>query len=254
MPYISIACDGPWCDDIMRPCIDKQGSSDCGSTGLKCRKAQSESDTSKQLIGWLSDLRLIKDEAELSSCFDDATPSLTGNKYLVKKLREKLYTMFNQSFPVNPTGPVTDDLHFCLPSDDDWSDIKNRLQRNVDEYYETSLNDDPITGPPISACALTRGCDLLKVGDGTCNLECFNSDCKYDGGDCGGAPTSTYSAANVDKTLDPAITVSGAEADADTNTRPFKNIWEVVSRRHRGLRTTGAAAAVLLLSTHRGSI
>lgn len=61
VPYISIACKGPWCVNFMRPCLKAQTVTDCGIEGLVCRELfpGAPKTVGDQMLDWLSQWKCV---------------------------------------------------------------------------------------------------------------------------------------------------------------------------------------------------
>jgi hypothetical protein len=61
VPYASVSCAGPWCANLMRPCIKTtSGLSDCGTEGLVCDELLPgvfKTSGTDQLLDWFTSLK-----------------------------------------------------------------------------------------------------------------------------------------------------------------------------------------------------
>jgi hypothetical protein len=80
-------------------------------------------------------------------------------------------------------GPATQDLTFCLPTERDVNSIRNRLEKLIGETVEREIPAD-FKGE-LTQC-INSDCDPRWVGDGKCDMSCYNEACRWDGNDCGG--------------------------------------------------------------------
>lgn len=70
-----------------------------------------------------------------------------------------------------------------MPSEPDISAIRSRIERLTGETVERDLPSRQAAA--VTQC-LARDCDPRQVGNGRCDINCYNEDCKWDGNDCGG--------------------------------------------------------------------
>jgi hypothetical protein len=223
VPYVSASCEGPWCSYLFRPCVDASRSSDCGNSGLKCRNFELESDTrSNGFINILLNASLIRDKAEMDAA---CATTETGTAIFARRMRTKMFELFNLSTPGDVTPAQREgDLFFCLPSDSSWKNIQAEATNALNDVIETDLTTDPTVGRTTAECVAT-GCDPLVVGDGTCQLMCFSEECKWDGGDCGGAPVDDIAKTYIDDTLkNDRCTIQPGQVNYPTES--WKNVWE----------------------------
>jgi hypothetical protein len=152
---------------------------------------------------------------DLSQCFNAGGVAANARRELGMMLRTKFYQLWNLTMPATPpAAPV--DMFFCLPSDIQYEQMITRLKSSFMERFDTDLTADPA----VASC-YTRGCDVLKVGNGRCDAECNNDDCKWDGNDCGGPPSSNPL---VDTSIPTQCRV--VSADVNPQNQQFINFWE----------------------------
>lgn len=102
----------------------------------------------------------------------------------------------------------------------DWSNIQERFNDDFNTYTYEELGAQPM----VTRCTQLRGCDVTTVGNGICNMECMFAQCKWDGGDCGGAPGPQALAFR-----DPSLRAECTLSPSDINGVPYQsemNLWE----------------------------
>jgi hypothetical protein len=205
VPYVSVHCDGDICDTFMRPCsVDvpfDEEADECNfeDTGNVCR-ALSEGGGDffltnyDQIIYFMQLIGLTKEAVELSKCGDAANPGIQGGlNQKFKQLQKKLFDLFNFTAVGDAKA-----IGFCMPAEDPWADMQKRIWQSWNEYYEEDITSATIPNKIfgkkkeyLTKPCTDKGCDPRDVGDGRCDMNCYNEECKFDGGDCGGTSYET---------------------------------------------------------------
>jgi hypothetical protein len=264
VPYISVSCVGPVCDSFMLPCSSTvagaAAADECDSvaTGLSCR-ALSHFGEDWDMTSWdqfayfLNNVGLadvfpngVPDMSELARC-DPAsgnTPDAeAGALFKLNQIRRKLYSMLNLPFPSFAADGTSRGLGFCMPPFETWGDMKRRIIDSWNEFFEEEVTTNPNTifgnRPDLDTVACTNQfCDVNWVGDGVCQLECYNSACKFDGGDCGNTAIDQVlwtaqgpQQVHVDRSIPQDCRILPNEAQGLAFS--YSNFWEACNGRSR---------------------
>ena len=99
MPYISITCQGRWCDHILKPC--SLSLDECGVDGLICRQLMPGSGPERvvqQMAGWLRDWKLLNGIQEFSG-FNAISSDTDAYAAFMRTIRAKLNQYWNITRP-----------------------------------------------------------------------------------------------------------------------------------------------------------
>lgn len=251
VPYVSVHCDGDICDTFMRPCSvdvpfdEEEDECNFEDTGNVCR-ALSEGGGDflltnyEQITYFMQLIGLTKEAVELSKCGDAAHPGIQGaldQKF--KQLQKKLFDLFNYTAVGDAKA-----IGFCMPAENAWADMQKRIWNSWNEYYEediTSANiPNKIFGKKkeyLTKPCTDKGCDPRDVGDGRCDMNCYNEECKFDGGDCGG---TSYESATWD--LNPGFVNSDTSIPDSCKILPSEVVKEKLETSNMWEACNGAAS------------
>ena len=133
-------------------------------------------------------------------------------------LRQRVYQYWNITDRAGEVPSQTNqDLTFCLPTERDVNSIRNRLEKLIGETVERDLPKDLQTD--LEACVATSnptagGCDPRWVGDGKCDVSCYNEACRWDGNDCGGPVLNSQGVPPVEVPIDSQLINTGSGREA----------------------------------------
>jgi hypothetical protein len=188
LPYVSLSCSGAACARFARPCASVGSAAECGAAGLTCvnpAAAFGDYAGSSQtlVVDVLTAMGAIDSAADIAGCGDAASGTGSGAAEVTRRIRDKLFSMWGLPAPPKPSPDAEVQLGLCMPSKDAVKRAGDRISDPVSAGVTTSVAPFPNT-PAMGAC-LAKGCNVSWVGNGRCNLPCYNAECKWDGSDCG---------------------------------------------------------------------
>lgn len=156
--------------------------------------------------------RLVNGLAEFAGYGQQAQAAQARQRFGAD-LRQRVYQYWNITDRAGEVPSQTNqDLTFCLPTERDVNSIRNRLEKLIGETVERDLPND-IRGELVQ-CVNTFNCDPRWVGDGKCDVSCFNELCRWDGNDCGGPVLNSQNVPPVETPIDSQLINFGNERAA----------------------------------------
>ena len=129
-----------------------------------------------------------------------------------RDLRQRVYAYWNITDRAGEAPSTsTQDLTFCLPTERDVNSITDFLTEQVNFKVERDLSAD-IKGD-VDAC-VAADCDPRWVGDGKCDVSCYNEVCRWDGNDCGGPVINSQGVPPVEVPTESQLINFGTGRDA----------------------------------------
>lgn len=232
LPYVSLSIAGDWAAHALRPCASLGSSDECGGFAppgggapLVCRTFSSSN------VDELWDA--MKTVGLVDADFNTGGLAACGGKgELTRKLRALVHAAWGLPAPTGALSPIA----FCLPPDDTVSEVKRWFSGAAPGQL---AHTTPVDTAATRVVPLVRGnarrcieghCNLHRIGDGICHMECFTPECRFDGGDCV-TDLSAFPPVVRTRGLNPACMISLNEASASggvvVDTREIRqNIWD----------------------------
>ena len=108
----------------------------------------------------------------------------------------------------------TEELTFCLPSEATYRNLVTRFWADIGEHYDSDITANALP-------CVNLGCNVENIGNGRCDMACYNDLCMYDGNDCGGPPINLASEDPASLTrIDPSLRQSCMVTRAFMSTAP----------------------------------
>lgn len=184
LPFVSVSVAGDWAGFLGHPCSSVGASTECGGftppgggAPLVCK---TYSDDPDELWGVAKRLRLVRSD------FNTGGLAACGGKgELARRLRVLLHAAFRLPPPTDALAPVA----FCLPTSDTLRRVGDWFSGTGAGQLAHTVAEDVAARPNAPAHGDTRaclaaGCDLRSVGNGVCDMACYSTACRWDGGDC----------------------------------------------------------------------